>query len=92
MNTGSKLLCLAYKGSYILGAADFIRTLPKERVIVLDNAIFHKGKAMQKMLEDAGHSLLYLPPYFPDLNPIEKKWAQAKNIRRTLTCSIDLLF
>ncbi|GAJ45840.1 hypothetical protein HE1_00150 [Holospora elegans E1] len=75
-----------------MGAADFIRTLPKERVIVLDNAIFHKGKAMQKMLEDAGHSLLYLPPYFPDLNPIEKKWAQAKNIRRTLTCSIDLLF
>jgi transposase len=37
-------------------------------------------------------SLLYLPPYSPDLNPIEKKWAQAKHIRRTLTCSIDHLF
>jgi transposase len=55
----------------------------------MDNAAFHKGKDMQKMLEDAGHSL---PPYSPDLNPIEKKWAQAKHIRRTLTCSIDHLF
>ncbi|ETZ05214.1 transposase [Holospora undulata] len=44
------------------------------------------------MLEDAGHTFLYFPPYSPDLNPIEKKWAQAKHIRRTLTCSIDLLF
>ncbi|WP_407636431.1 transposase [Holospora undulata] len=38
------------------------------------------------------HSLLYLPFYSPDLNPIEKKWAQAKHIRRTSTCSIDHLF
>lgn len=36
--------------------------LPKESV-VMDNAAFHKGKDMQKMLEDSGHSLLYLPPY-----------------------------
>ena len=66
--------------------------LLQESVIVMDNASFHKGKDLQKMLEDAGHSLLYLPPYSPDLNPIEQKWAQAKHIRRTLTCSIDHLF
>ena len=58
----------------------------------MDNASFHKGKEMQKMLEDSGHTLLYLPPYSPDLNPIEKKWAHAKHIRRTLSCSIDHLF
>lgn len=38
--------------------------LPKESIIVMDNSTFHKGKDMQKMLEDAGHSLLYLPPLF----------------------------
>jgi len=67
-------------------------SLPKESVVVMDNASFHKGKDMQKMLEDSGHTLLYLPPYSPDLNPIEKKWAQAKHIPRTLPCSIDQLF
>jgi transposase len=40
----------------------------------------------------AGHSLVYLPPYSPDLNPIEKKWAQAKAIRRQKRCSVDELF
>lgn len=67
-------------------------SLSKESVIVMDNASFHKGKDIQKMLESAGHRLLYLPPYSPDLNPIEQKWAQAKHIRRTLNCSIDRLF
>jgi len=66
--------------------------LPKKSVIVMDNAAFHKGKDMQKILEDSGHTLLYLAPYSPDLNPIEKKWAQAKQIRRTTNCSIDELF
>ena len=47
----------------------------------MDNASFHKGNEMQKILEEAGHILLYLPPYSPDLYPIEKKWAQAKHIR-----------
>ncbi|WP_407636436.1 hypothetical protein [Holospora undulata] len=36
--------------------------------------------------------MLYFPHYSPDLNPIEKKWPQAKHVRRTLTCSIDHLF
>lgn len=73
--------------------ADFLLpNLPNGSVIILDNAAFHKGKEMQKMIEEAGHTLLYLPPYSPDLNPIEKKWAQAKQIRRTTNCSIDHLF
>lgn len=65
--------------------------LPAQTVVVMDNASFHKGKDMQKIIEDAGHTLLYLPPYSPDLNPIEKKWAQAKKIRRKTGCSIDQL-
>ncbi len=66
--------------------------IPEKSVIVMDNDAFHKGQKMQKILEDSGHTLLYLPPYSPDLNPIEKKWAQAKHIRRTANCSLDELF
>ncbi len=66
--------------------------LPEKSVIVMDNATFHKGEEMQKLLQDSGHTLLYLPPYSPDLNPIEKKWAHAKQIRRTTLCNINELF
>jgi transposase len=58
----------------------------------MDNASFHKGEEMQRIIRDSGHILLYLPPYSPDLNPIEHKWAQAKSIRRTKNCSIDEIF
>ena len=71
---------------------DLIPRLPKESVVVMDNASFHHGMNMKQALESAGHTLLYLPPYSPDLNPIEKKWAQAKAIRRKNKCSIETLF
>lgn len=71
---------------------DLIPKLPQSSVVVMDNAAFHKGAQMIKALEDAGHTLLYLPPYSPDLNPIEKKWAQAKAIRRREGLSINDLF
>ena len=61
---------------------DLIPKLPPKSVVIMDNASFHKGEAMKKAIENAGHTLLYLPPYSPDLNPIEKKWTQAKAIRR----------
>lgn len=48
---------------------DLIPKLPSRSVIVMDNASFHKGKIMKKAVEDAGHTLLYLPPYSPDFNP-----------------------
>ena len=67
-------------------------SLTEKSVIVMDNAAFHKGSDMQKLLKGAGHILLYLPPYFSDLNLIEKKWAQAKHIRKTTNCTIDELF
>jgi transposase len=71
---------------------DLIPKLPPKSVIIMDNASFHKGQAMKKAIEDAGHTLLYLPPYSPDLNPIEKKWSQAKAIRRRVGGSIEGLF
>lgn len=57
----------------------------------MDNAIFHKRAEMQSAV-DSGHTLLYLPPYFPHLNSIEKKWAQAKSMRQSKNCSISELF
>lgn len=71
---------------------DLLAKLPANSVVVLDNASFHQGKAMKEALENAGHVLLYLPPYSPDLNPIEKKWAKAKKLRRKTQTSIETLF
>jgi transposase len=61
-------------------------------VVVMDNASFHKSERIQEAVEAAGCLIEYLPPYSPDLNPIEHKWAQAKALKRKLRCSTDELF
>ncbi|WP_421522867.1 IS630 family transposase [Neisseria yangbaofengii] len=69
-----------------------IPQLPPESVVVMDNAAFHKGKA-EALLKEMGHTVLWMPPYSPDLNPIEKKWAWLKARRRKLgVVSVDELF
>lgn len=57
---------------------DLIPKMPEKSVVTMDNATFHKGADMVKSLESAGHMLLYLPPYLPYLNPIEKKMGTRK--------------
>jgi hypothetical protein len=71
---------------------DLIPKLPEKSVVVMDNATFHKQVEMQHALEVARHTLLYLPPYSPDLNPIEHKWAQIKSLRRKIGGSVDEVF
>lgn len=71
---------------------DLLPKLPKESVVVMDNASFHKNKDMKNKIANAGHTLEYLPTYSPDLNPIEKKWAQAKSLRRKTQKNISTLF
>ena len=44
----------------------------------MDNATFHKGGHIQELIESSGCRILYLPPYSPDLNRIEKCWAWLK--------------
>ncbi|OUL22812.1 DDE endonuclease [Nostoc sp. RF31YmG] len=57
---------------------------PGEWVIV-DNATFHHGGRIAQLIHDAGCELVYLPPYSPDLNRIEKCWAWLKSrIRKQL--------
>ena len=71
---------------------DLIPKLPANTVVVMDNASFHKRQDTQEVLKQKGHTLEYLPPYSPDLNPIEHKWPQAKSIRRKTKCSINQIF
>ena len=60
-------------------------TLEPGQVLVMDNATFHKGERIQQLIRDAGCELLYLPPYSPDLNKIEKCWSWLKSqIRKQL--------
>lgn len=54
------------------------------QVLILDNASFHKSTETQKLVEAAGCKILFLPPYSPDLNPIEKYWANMKKKVREL--------
>lgn len=52
-------------------------------VVVMDNLSSHKVGGVRKLIEKAGARLLYLPPYSPDLNPIEKAWAKLKQLLRS---------
>ena len=47
-------------------------------VVVMDNLSAHKVDGVRQRIEACGASLLYLPPYSPDLNPIEKTWSKLK--------------
>ena len=48
------------------------------QVLILDNASFHRSEESKRLVEAAGCKLMFLPPYSPDLNPIEKSWANIK--------------
>lgn len=52
--------------------------LKSGQVVILDNATFHKSLKTKELIESVGCKLLFLPPYSPDLNPIEKFWAHLK--------------
>ena len=53
-------------------------------IVVMDNLRTHHIQAVCELLHDAGADVLYLPPYSPDLNPIEKLWSKVKAILRKL--------
>ena len=52
-------------------------------VVVMDNLSSHKVDGVRQRIEAAGAQLLYLPPYSPDLNPIEKAWSKFKQLLRS---------
>lgn len=57
-------------------------TLKAGDIVVMDNLGSHKGKAVRRAIRAAGAKLLFLPPYSPDLNPIEQAFAKLKHLMR----------
>src|SRR5260221_1184584 len=55
-----------------------VPTLSKGDVVIMDNLGSHKVAGVREAIEAAGASLLFLPPYSPDLNPIEQAFAKLK--------------
>lgn len=79
----------------ILGATDgltfaafisqkLVPKLWKGAYVVMDNCSIHKGKEIEDLIEQAGAKLIYLPPYSPDLSPIENCWSKIKSILRSI--------
>lgn len=71
---------------------DLLPTIAPNSVIVLDNASFHKRDDALRAVLEQGHVLEFLPAYSHDLNPIEKKWAQAKKLRRKFGYTPEQIF
>jgi transposase len=79
----------------ILGAVDgltfeaFIacKLVPKPLAgayVLMDNCSIHKGEAIEELINQAGATLIYLPPYSPDFSPIENCWSKIKTMLRTI--------
>jgi len=66
-----------------------LKEITRGSVIVLDNATFHKKSILPNLARQYGCSVLFLPPYSPDLNPIEKKWAWLKKKLRKILFDAD---
>lgn len=61
------------------------------QILVIDNATFHKGGEIEDLLAQVGCRVLYLPPYSPDLNKIEKCWSWLKSRIRKCISDFDCL-
>ena len=62
-----------------------LKEVKQGNIIILDNATFHKKSVLPDLAKRHGCEVLFLPPYSPDLNPIEKRWAWLKRkLRDTL--------
>jgi isftu1 transposase len=88
---------LCYQGTcdanlFNLWLKDFLLpSLGPGYTLVMDNAAFHKSEDTRDLIEGAGCQLLFLPPYSPDLNPIEKCWANLKAIIKKVIGNFDTL-
>lgn len=92
LNVGKVLSPLQYSGTMESALFEtwfeeyLMRELPDHSVIVMDNAAFHRKKPLMEIAKKHGHHIMFLPPYSPELNPIEKLWAKLKKyLRKTLS-------
>ena len=61
---------------------DLLPHLNGNPVLVMDNMKSHHAKVVKNLLDSSGVRYIYLPPYSPNLNPIEKLWSKAKALLR----------
>jgi len=62
-------------------------------IVIMDNLGSHKGAGVRAAIEAAGAALLYLPPYSPDFNPIEKAFSKLKaKLRKAAARTVDALW
>ena len=69
-----------------------IKELKPGQFVVMDNASFHKSQKTKKLVESVGCKIIFLPPYSPDLNPIEKFWANMKRWIKDKITQFDKLY
>ena len=69
-----------------------IKELIPGQFVVMDNAAFHKSQKTRELIESVGCKIIFLPPYSPDLNPIEKFWANMKRWIRNRIYHFDQLY
>ena len=60
-----------------------VPVLKPGQVVVLDNLSAHRDARVRRLIEAAGCTLLFLPPYSPDFNPIEQAWSKLKTLLRS---------
>ena len=61
-----------------------VPTLSQGDIVVMDNLPAHKGARVEQLIKSAGAELRYLPPYSPDMNPIEKAYSKLKAYLRKI--------
>ena len=67
-----------------------IPTLKPGQVVILDNYSIHTGERVRELIEQAGCTLLFLPTYSPDLNPIENAFSKLKSYLKKLNAQTQL--
>jgi transposase len=79
--------------AFLVYAADVLApALRPGDVVVMDNLPAHKRPGVRAAVEAAGATVLYLPPYSPDLNPIEHMWSKVKqHLRSAAARTLDAL-
>jgi transposase len=80
--------------AFLAYVRDFLcPTLNPGDIVIADNLSSHKVKGVQEAIEATGASLRYLPPYSPDLNPIETVFSKVKALLRKAACrTVELLW
>ncbi len=69
-----------------------IKELKPGQNVVMDNAAFHKSQRTKELIESVGCKVIFLPPYSPDFNPIEKFWANMKRWIRNKISGFNELY